>query len=225
MKDTNFKPGEFCRFPNSEIPAMIELLRENGHPVWDDESVIVYDSDIIVCVGDGDILATNYAHGLDASTELSRKQFLHKATRGKSQEDTDAPLSTSAENAPVGFDPEKDYKVSFDNGRSWNSTEWHFVGFDLFGDKVVQHIKDRNFQIATNVEEIKVFAASMLKVGEYMETEEGPDGKRNLLTRVDNADYFIDMNNAQNGQFSLSMYDQRQITGRRVNVELIVSEV
>jgi hypothetical protein len=71
----------------------------------------------------------------------------------------------------VQFDPSKNHRVSFDTGRTWNSTEWHFVGFDLFGDKVVQHIEARNFQIATNVEELPEFTADMLEAGEYMVVE------------------------------------------------------
>lgn len=157
MKSTEFKPGEFCRFPNSEIPEMLDLLRDNGHLISDridkDEDNAVYFSGHSW----GPAWLDGHYGSMYKDTELTLEQFMFKATRGKQ------------ENAQVEFDSSKPFEVSHD-GEHWHSAP-HYVGRRSNGEHCVEiNATLGTWQYIRNVPE--PFNASMLEVGEYMVVED-----------------------------------------------------
>lgn len=78
-----FKTGDFCRFPNEEIPRVLDILRANGHPVWRSASVYNDKDNIIICLSDGDMSGEEEINmgAYDDATEFSRHDFMCKALR------------------------------------------------------------------------------------------------------------------------------------------------
>lgn len=78
-----FTPGMYCKFPNEQIPRILDILRANGHKVWNHENVFNQNDNAIVLSSDGDL------HGIDCNeyrfdkqdTELSRHTFMVIALR------------------------------------------------------------------------------------------------------------------------------------------------
>lgn len=75
-----FKTGEYCKFPNEEIPHILDILRANGHPVWKGTAVYQLDQDIIACSTDGDLMGY-WSKEPEIKTELTRHDFMCKALR------------------------------------------------------------------------------------------------------------------------------------------------
>jgi hypothetical protein len=217
MKGTEFKAGEYCHFPNFEIPEMLDLLRENGHPVYKSNAVCQPKMDLILCYSDRDMLGFWSAH-LDPAyhTELTRSEFLYKATRGNGVD------PTIKESLIVQFDPAKPFEV-LTVGEEWHKRpDAFYVGKDQNGNHVLQ--AGGGYYSYSFVRNTPSFNASMLNVGEYMETETGPDGKRNLLRRMSH-ELYTDLYDDNGGNIVLYPIDASKIKGRRVDVDLIVKEI
>lgn len=198
MKETEFKPGEYCFFANKEIPAMLDLLRENDHQVWKDRSVYNSKSEIILCGNDGDILGS-WLPCSDATSELTREQFMFKATRGKG--------------VKPEFDPSKPFEVSMD-GHTWYKRHF-YVGLSEKGKYVIEcdgcfHAWDRIRNIA--------FTAAMLEVGEWMQvTQIGPY-----------EDWVVQMtseNTLHCPEYAKTLFGCGDLTGRRVKVNITTEEI
>lgn len=68
-------------------------------------------------------------------------------------------------------------------------------------------------------EEIRL---DQLHIGEIIETEEGKDGKRNLLIRIGD-ELYIDLNNLWAGEAILLVENAATIKGRKVKVEMRIA--
>lgn len=101
-----FKPGEFCRFPNEEIPRVLDILRANGHPLWKSTAVYQRDQDIIACSNDGDLMGY-WSKEPEIKTELSRHDFLVKALRLEEGMGMRSDTSTPDQRAHISSEMEK----------------------------------------------------------------------------------------------------------------------
>lgn len=160
MKETEFKPGEYCLFPHEEIQSILNLASADGYY---DYAFYPDVSDCISIEFQNGKLIPNQELG---EFELTREQFMFKATRGKG-------ISTSAKNAQVEFDPEKPYEISFnfpdDEQVEWE-TGYHFIGFKKNGNIIVER-EDGRLRAVAQIRNI--FHAGMLKRGEFMIDEQG----------------------------------------------------
>lgn len=122
---------------------------------------------------------------------------------------------TTQENGGVQFDPSREFEVS-DDGINFHQDNFDFVGFH--GTKpVVFHCDDFAYMSYKFIRNIQPFTASMLEVGEYMETNDG-----NVYLRLQHVDYmFTDINT---GKLLYSDF-AHETKGRRVNVEHRVMKV
>lgn len=80
MSNNTFYTGEYCRFPNEEIPRIFDILRANGHPVWKDTAAYQSHHDIVYCSLDGDMMGYTSTEP-ECATELTRHDFMCKALR------------------------------------------------------------------------------------------------------------------------------------------------
>lgn len=133
----------------------------------------------------------------------------------------------TCEQEPV-FDPSKPFEVSND-GKNWSECIFNqvtYVGVNRSNQHVVEVDKGKDiwvYEDYAHIRNIEPFNAGMLEVGEYMETEAGSDGKRNLLRRISHNEW-IDLWNDP-GQFYLAEEESGRIKGRRVNVEIKAKKV
>lgn len=246
MKDTEFKPGEFARFPNSEIPAMLDLLRENGHIISDrkideDEDNAVYFS--------GHSWEPAWFDGHYASmhkdTELTRSEFMFKATRGKvdrkeamrsahkniteSMEHANSTrgkgISTSAKNAQVEFDPSKEIEVLTVDDEWQRRPNAFYVGKDKSGNHVLQ-LDGGGYYAYSFIRNIEPeFDSSMLKPGESIQITDTdkPDWIGLVLTRTDEFSFYC--MNGNEDQKAVLFDKTHSIIGKRVKVNITTEEV
>lgn len=219
MKDTKFEPGEYAKFPNSEIPAMLDLLRDNGHAVYESDAVYQPEMNVILCSTDCDMIgfwADKFTQ--NDYTELTREQFLHKATRGNG-------IPTSAENAPVGFDPSLPWETNFDGSSLWIEG-MHYIGMDHDGKHVVRNKRsDGKTNVICSVEHVRnvqpEFDSTMLLAGQYMRVDDNhyPQYKDEIICRTDE-NHIVWVS-------GLTVFREgtTKLKGRRVDVDLIVIEV
>jgi hypothetical protein len=122
------------------------------------------------------------------------------------------------------FDPSKEFEVS-DDGVNWQKSfagneiiKYH--GTNVNGKPIVENCIGAvlYFEYIRNIEP---FHAGMLEVGEYMESEPGPDGIRNLIKKISEGVYL----DIRNGSSSFYYDIACQIKGRKVIVEHVIKEV
>lgn len=176
MKETEFKPGEYCRFENYEIQGILDLLRENGFPVYRTHNKA--NSDLIGpdenCVGMNAITEKFNHLNVDNPNsfiyELTREQFLFKATRGK---------GTIKESLIVqpGFDPKLPFEISANGKHFHKPFDGDYVCFDSKRNvHVLYSESEKEYFETPYIRNIEPFHAGMLEVGEWMEiTESGPN--------------------------------------------------
>lgn len=81
-----FKPGMYCKFPNEEIPRILDILRANGHIIYSDRQPTTYWGYVIFQPNHKQFMAHDdidsvRAHCLKDENELSRHDFMVKALR------------------------------------------------------------------------------------------------------------------------------------------------
>jgi hypothetical protein len=116
------------------------------------------------------------------------------------------------------FDPELSFEVS-NNNVDWYHPDGYYLAFD---DKFKHHVICQNSKYVSYpfVRNVQPFTASMLEVGEYMETEPRL-GDTQLIKRISLMNWI----EYKTGQGTFGEDLASEIKGRRVDVDLIVREV
>jgi hypothetical protein len=211
VKETEFSPGEYCLFPNEEIPAILDLLRDNGHRVWKYEKCYEPSDNAIIFCGSKDlhgVTVEDYCFGSNKK-ELTRDEFMYKATRGKQ------PTPET-----VQFDPEKPFKTYW-NG-TWHDPEFfNYIGMDSKGKYVIERLVSNTIMRFddTKVRSIPPFTASMLKVGEYMVITDTGSYEGYIITKASNGHLFV------LDTHEIITAGASWIEGRRVIIEHIVCDI
>lgn len=118
----------------------------------------------------------------------------------------------------VQFDPSKPFETYW-NG-VWNEPEYfQYIGVNSIGKYVIERLENNVVMCfdKTKVRNIQPFNASMLEVGEYMETESGVATERNLIKCISDSPWtYIDIRHG-GGLFYCDIASE--LVGRRVKVE------
>lgn len=75
-----FQPGDFARFPNEQIPRILEILKANVHPVWSSVAAWQDHHDIVVCGSDNDMMGYDSTEP-KCRTEMTPHDFMTIALR------------------------------------------------------------------------------------------------------------------------------------------------
>lgn len=200
MKETEFEPGEYCRFPSYEIQSMIDLLQENKYKVV--QYPDVSDCEFIVFENGEFIPNQTKSFG----TELTREQFMFKATRGKG--------------VKPGFDPTKPFEVSHD-GENFMSGNFTFIGMHEGFPVIYSADNSQYIQYGAVRNSTEPFHAGMLNYGQYMIVDDPdlpPGSDPAVLVRTEHGGLV----NIKTGE---QWADLSAVKGRRVRVNITTEEI
>jgi hypothetical protein len=206
MIETNFKPGEYCMFSYQEIHSvlddMVQKIPFNYAHAAENNDCVLIDASGKLAPFSTCLMTDGYLEYV----EITREQFLYKATRCKSVD-------------PV-FDPEKPFEVS-NNNVDWYHLDGYYLAFDdNFKHHVIcQNSKYVSYPFVRNVQ--PEFNSTMLLAGQYMRVDDNhyPEYKDEVICRTDE-NHLVWVN-------GLIVFREgvTKLKGRRVNVDLIVREV
>jgi hypothetical protein len=158
-----------------------------------------------------------YSGGVVCWSQSLRKQIADELFETKQQDMKEQPTPET-----VQFDPLKEWEVgNVVNEWYQHYSDWHYVGVGDNRTHIIQQKGTHKFLVFNNIRNIEniEFNASMLEVGEYIETVSDINQARNLIKKI-GRELYIDLyhNNTFHDDIAVNL------KGRRVIVEHKVTE-